>query len=136
MKVKTTFADRLVAALEFKGVSDHKKQIEMLAKACGVSFRTASSYLKAEHCPMNNYPLRLLNLSKALGVTHDWLYDGSGYSPAQLSVAKSMSTMTDWQKNKMLRMAIRLINGDVKVQKYFALFEGGFISRSQFFNAM
>lgn len=44
--------------------------------------------------------------------------------------------MTDWQKNKMVRMLLRLKNGDAKAHKNLMLFNRGFISQDQLLGAM
>lgn len=40
---KKTFGERLINALEYQGITDHKQQIEKIAQACKVKPRTAKN---------------------------------------------------------------------------------------------
>jgi hypothetical protein len=136
IKPQTTFKERLSEALNFMGCSDFDEQIKKVSEAAGVTAKTAKKYFTLDACPMNKYPIRLLNLSEALNCSHSWLYDGDGLSPYDEAIAKSMALMTEYEKRKMVRMAIRMVNNDPKVEQAKKLFYGGFINRAQFFAMM
>lgn len=55
-------------------------------------------------------------------------------SSAEYSVIKSMQNMTDYQKNKIVRLSIRLLNNDVKAHKLIQMLDSGAISNEQFLN--
>lgn len=131
-----SFGQRVGEALYFKEITDLKIQILFLSKACGVTTRTASSYLTADKCPMSNYPVRLLNLAKALGVETEWLFLGKGLGPFEAALMSNMASMNKWQRNKMLRCVIRQLNNDKKVQRLIKLRDEGFISVYEFLRQM
>lgn len=54
----------------------------------------------------------------------------------ELQVIESMRSMTKYQQNKMVRLAIRLVNKDAKALKLLDKFESGFISVHQLLSAM
>lgn len=130
------FGERLIEALKYLDVEDEKQQVKKVAIAAGVTISTAKKYLILDKCPMNNYPSRLLSLANALNIDHRWLYDGTGLSPINKRIKDAMNEMPDWQKNKMLRLAIRLLNNDQKVQRLIKLFDEGFISHAHFLSEM
>lgn len=136
-KVKTLFSDRLIAALSFHGITERKSQIAKLAEIAHITLTTAAKYLQAENPPFSRKRPRIFDdLVVGLDCDWRWLYDGMGYDPWQLAVARNMATMTDWQKNKMVRMLLRLKNGDAKAHKNLMLFNRGFISQDQLLSAM
>jgi len=135
-KESTRFGDRLTEALHFSGYFNRNEQVLKVAAAAEVTTKTATRYLALDKCPMKKYPIRLLSLSKALNCNFSWLYSGDGLSPYDESIAKSMALMTEYEKRKFLRMAIRMVNKDSKVKRAINLFDAGFISKDQFFSMM
>ena len=133
----TTFADRLRQALRFNGMVDSKAQVAKLAEMAHITPKTAAKYLLTEKPPFSRKrPKIFSSLVRGLQCDYMWLYDGDGLNPWQQAVAKNMASMTAWQKNRIVRMSLRLLNNDTKVHKYIALFDGGFISHLQFLQAM
>jgi len=51
-------------------------------------------------------------------------------------VFRAMQSMSEWEKEKFLRVAIRIQNGDNKVYRYHEMYLKGLITRRQFFEAM
>lgn len=136
VRPQTTFKDRLIEALNAIACFDRTKQVIKVAEGAGVTVKTASRYFELDKCPMNKYPLRLLQLSQSLKCDMRWLYDGSGLSPFELSMIDAMQNMTEYEKGAVLRMGIRLLNNDPKAKRAIELFEGGFISKPQFLAMM
>jgi hypothetical protein len=136
IKSPLNFGGRLSEALYAQGVFERVDQVKTLADYCGVTIRTAVQYLKRETCPFNKRPKILLKLSRVLNCNIDWLYDGTGLSPFQDSMMRSMQKMNEYEKRKILRFAIRMANNDPKVKRVIELFDGGFISRAQFLAMM
>lgn len=134
---KTTFGNRLIEALTFQGITNRKAKIAKLAEMAHITPTTAAKYLQAENPPSSRKRPRIFDdIATGLDCDWRWLYDGQGYDPWQLAVARNMATMTDWQKNKMVRMLLRLKNGDAKALKNLMLFNRGFISQDQLLSAM
>lgn len=136
-KVKTLFLDRLISALTFQGITERKAQIAKLAEIAHITITTAAKYLQAENPQFSRKRPHIFN-DLVIGLDCDWrwLYDGMGYDPWELAVARNMATMTDWQINKMVRMCIRLKNGDGKALNNLTLFNCGFINHDQLLSVM
>lgn len=58
------------------------------------------------------------------------------HDPLELEIVNSMSTMTEYQKSKFVRLAIRLANKDAKALDMIDKYERGFISVHQLLGAM
>ena len=69
-------------------------------------------------------------------MTYECPHDGVVYASMEEAVIKSMQTMTEWQKNKMVRLSLRLLNNDKKVWRLIKLRDEGFISYHQFLSEM
>lgn len=130
------FGDRLIEALTCIGINEKNHQVEKIAQSANVTYKTAKMYLKLDKCPMNKYPLRLLNLSKGLSAEICWLYDGDGYSPLQYAFMKSINGMSNYHINKMIRLCIRLRNNDQKVYRLIELRDKGFISHEKYLSML
>lgn len=134
----STFGERLSQVFSLQSVTDRQQQVEKVAQCLGVRGKTAEKYLQATTFPdfLNRRALLFYKLAEELGVSAEWLYDGRGYSPEAMQVAKNMESMTEWEKNKFLRFAIRLLNHDPKARRLGDMFHSGRISRQQFLAAM
>ena len=69
-------------------------------------------------------------------MTYKCPHDGVVYASMDDAVIAKMRTMTDWQKNKMVRLSLRLLNNDKKVWRLIKLRDEGFISNHQFLSEM
>lgn len=132
------FGERLSEAFRFKGVTDHKQRVERVSQAFGVTFKTAEKYLQSASCPyfINRRPSLLWNLAEDLEASGEWIFNGEGYSPATVYVAKKMESMTKWEQSKYLRFLIRLLNNDAKARRLGDMLEARQISPHQFLSAM
>ena len=131
----STFSERLIEALEFQGITDHKQQIEKVAQACEVTPRTARKYLQSAACPIRP-AIRLLNLADAVDADFEWLFNGSGRPLKTVRFLKSLEPLTKWKINKLNRLIIRLNNHDAKALRLCKMCADGQISRHQLFEAM
>lgn len=134
----STFGTRLIEALELQGFTDYKQQVEKVSQYLAVKYKTAEKYLLAETFPefLNSRPRLLYELADALEVSAVWLFNGSGLCPWKMKVVKAMESMTEWEKNKYLRLCIRLLNNDAKAFRLINMHHNGQISRQQLFAAM
>lgn len=133
----STFGLRLKYAFMFNEVTEPKEQLMKISEICNVTLITAKKYLKSEKCPRWLCCNKgLYNLSKGLKMHHGWLYDGDGFEPYAYTLMRSMDEMSDYHKNKIFRLSIRLLNNDQKVHRLIELKEKGFISHEHFFSQL
>ena len=137
-QVTSTFSERLIEALEYQGITDHKQQVEKIAQAFRVATKTAQKYLHATSCPsfINRRPLRLWSLADVLEVSGEWLYCGEGYGPYAVKMGKFVDSLPEWERNKCLRYLLRLRNDCPKARRLGDMCARGQITRQQLFAAM
>lgn len=76
MNIKEKFAERLVHALDNKGVAENDAgRKRYLAKLLGISERQVGNYLRAEKLPSQE---NMLHIAEDLGVNINWLMLGAG----------------------------------------------------------
>lgn len=132
IKSPHNFGGRVSEALYALGYTDKQTQISALTKLCCVTIATASRYLRMDSCPFSKRLTKIINLADALNCNVRWLLEGVGLSPFQEAMRANMVHMTEYEKNKMFRLCIRMLNKDPKVDKAINLYQTGFISRGQF----
>lgn len=138
----STFHGRLNFILSRAGyVTEHEK-ISKLSKASGRTARTVKKWLIGQSFPNDHFKLH--KVLKAVDYTGCllWLMSGKtrvefgDIDPWQKDIATKMQNMSEWQKSKFLRMTLRLLNNDKKVNRLIAQRDAGLISQDRFLSLM
>lgn len=134
----TSYHDRLNQVLEIAGITTKEEKVDCLVEVTGRDARTVQRWLSGEQKPS------LASFESIEGVLEafkmrpalNWLYTGKGYTPKEAIVIEAMTTMSEWEKDKFIRMLIRLMNNDRKVLRLLHLFNTGYINRERLMSSM
>lgn len=131
------FHQRLIEMLKVSGFETTDDQLKMLVTVTDKQPRTVANWLDRKTIP------RPENINKILSGLSMWdafgwlcLGDGHGPDPYAVKVVSAMQKMTEWERGKLVRMGLRLINQDPKVKRLLDLVDRGQIGRTEFFRLM